>query len=165
MAKYFWGITIALVFFLACLYLANSHDTEFTRNTQAYRVDRVVDGDTVKVWYRGKSEYVRLIGVDTPETVKPNMKPQYYGKEASTFLKNLLKGERVYLLFDRTKRDRYKRLLGYIYRAPDGMFVNAEIVKQGYGKAYTRFRFTHRIDFVKYEKHAKKSKKGLWARN
>ena len=71
----------------------------------AYKVVRVIDGDTVKIDYNGKATNVRLIGVDTPETVHPNKPVEAYGKEASNFTKNLLLGESVYLRFDIDKTD------------------------------------------------------------
>ena len=64
---------------------------------------------------------VRLIGVDTPETVHPNKPVKAYGKEASNFTKNLLLGESVYLRYDVERIDQYGRLLAYLYRAPDGL--------------------------------------------
>jgi len=99
----------------------------------------VIDGDTIVVRIDSETKTVRLIGVDTPETVHPRKEVQYYGKEASLFSKNLLKGEHVYLDFEGAvgTYDKYQRLLAYVFRAPDGLFVNLEIVRQGYGSAYT----------------------------
>ena len=127
----------------------------------AYPVLKVVDGDTIKIEYGGKSETVRLIGVDTPETVHPNKPVEPFGPEASAFTKNLLIGESVYLRFDNEERDKYNRLLAYVYRAPDGLFVNLEIVRQGYGSAYTKYPFKHQDIFRNYEKRAKEVGKGL----
>ena len=110
---------------------------------QAYRVIKVVDGDTIKIDYKGKTESVRLIGVDTPETVHPNKPVEFFGKEASAFTKNLLRGEQVYLRFGNEERGKYSRLLAYVFRAPDGLFVNLEIVRQGYGHAYVKYPFKH----------------------
>ncbi|MCK5381442.1 MAG: thermonuclease family protein, partial [Candidatus Latescibacteria bacterium] len=90
---------------------------------------------------------------------------QPYGREASCFLKNLLLGEEVYIE-QRGKADefdRYGRLLAYLYRAPDGLFVNLEIVRQGYGHAYTRFPFQYMDLFRFYERKARECEKGLWA--
>jgi micrococcal nuclease len=127
-------------------------------------VVRVVDGDTVIVNLEGKDERVRLIGVDTPETVHPSRPVEEYGREASLFTKNLLTGEQVYLVYDKgsLSRDRYDRILAYLFRAPDGLFVNLEIVRQGYGHAYTRYPFKYLDLFRAYEKHARESGKGLW---
>lgn len=133
----------------------------FSKDT-AYPVLKVVDGDTVKIDYEGKETTVRLIGVDTPETVHPNKPVEAFGKEASNFTKNLLLGESVYLRFDGNKTDKYGRLLAYLYRAPDGLFVNLEIVRQGYGHAYTQFPFKHMELFRTYERRAREAGKGLW---
>ena len=134
---------------------------DFTGDT-AYKVVRVIDGDTVKIDYNGKATNVRLIGVDTPETVHPNKPVEAYGKEASNFTKNLLLGESVYLRFDIDKTDKYGRLLAYLYRAPDGLFVNLEIVRQGYGHAYTQFPFKHMELFRYYGNRARTVGKGLY---
>ena len=84
-------------------------------------------------------------------------------KEPYTFLKNLLKGEAVNLRFGNEERGKYGKLLAYVYRAPDGMFVNLEIVRQGYGHAYTKFPFKHMEIFREYEKKTRQIGKGLWA--
>ena len=128
-------------------------------------VVRVVDGDTIIVRRGAQAVRVRLIGVDTPETVHPRKPVEPYGREASVFLSNLLTGERVWLLYDGDQAavDRYGRLLAYAYRWPDGLFVNAELIRQGYGRAYTRFRFRHRGRFEQLERFAEAAGKGLWA--
>ena len=134
-----------------------------TSRDTAYQVLKVVDGDTIKIEYEGKSESVRLIGVDTPETVHPNKPVESFGPEASSFLKNMLKGESVYLRFGNEERGKYGRILAYVYRAPDAIFVNLEIVRQGYGRAYTKYPFKHQDIFQHYEDRARKVGKGLWA--
>lgn len=130
----------------------------------AYPVVRIIDGDTIVVERYGEQVKVRLIGVDTPETVHPSKPVEHYGKEASRFTTNLLKGESVYLLSERSheKTDRYGRTLAYVYRAPDGLFVNAEIIRQGYGHAYTRFPFKFMKEFRQFEQFARQVEKGLW---
>ena len=128
----------------------------------AYKVVRVIDGDTVKIQYNGRATNVRLIGVDTPETVHPNKPVEAYGKEASNFTKNLLQGESVYLRFDTERMDNFDRLLAYLYRTPDGLFVNLEIVRQGYGHVYTRFPFKHMELFRYYGNRARTAGKGLY---
>ena len=128
----------------------------------AYLVLRIIDSDTVEIDYRGEVTDVRLIGVDTPETVHPRKAVEAYGKEASNFTRNLLLGESVYLRFDGEQTDRYGRLLAYLYRAPDGLFVNLEIVRQGYGHAYTDFPFKHLALFRHYGTKAREAGKGLY---
>ena len=124
-----------------------------------YEVERVIDGDTLDIDVIGK---VRLIGIDTPETVDKRKPVQYFGKEASQFLTRLVQHEKVRLEFEQNKTDKYKRTLAYVYMA-DGTFVNAEIIKQGYGFAYTKFPFKYLEQFRSYEKEAREDKRGLWA--
>ena len=121
---------------------------------------RVVDGDTIIL--DGK-ERVRLIGVDTPETVHPSKPVEYFGKEASAFTKRMVEGKRVRLGYDWNRVDKYGRTLAYVY-LEDGTFLNAEIIKQGYGHAYTRFPFKHLDEFRRYEKDAMREGKGLWGK-
>ena len=128
----------------------------------AFPVTRVVDGDTIEIDYLGTATSVRLIGVDTPETVHPRRPIEPYGPEASSFMRNLLAGEKVYLRFGNEQADRYGRTLAYVFRAPDGVFVNLELVRQGYGRAYTNYPFEHMDLFEAYEARARHAKKGLW---
>ena len=122
---------------------------------------RAVDGDTIIVNIAGVKERVRLIGVDTPETKHPRKPVQYFGKEASMFTANMVEGKKVRLEFDQNQRDKYKRLLAYVY-LEDGTFLNAEIIKQGYGHAYTKFPFKYMQEFRQYEREARVRKRGLW---
>ena len=134
-------------------------------NKVPYPVVSVIDGDTIIVEMDGENKTVRFIGVDTPEAVHPRKEVQYYGKEASLFTKNLLKGEHVYLDYEGEvgMYDKYQRLLAYVFRAPDGLFVNLEIVRQGYGNAYTVFPFKHLELFRQYGKRARELEKGLYS--
>jgi micrococcal nuclease len=120
---------------------------------------RVVDGDTLEL---DGGERVRLIGVDTPETVDPRRPVQYFGKEASAFTRRLAQGKTVRLEFDQDTQDRYGRTLAYVY-LPDGAFLNAEIIRQGYGHAYTRFPFRYQAEFLALEREAREQGRGLWA--
>lgn len=97
---------------------------------------KVLDGDTVDVKLSGNTERVRLIGIDTPEATGGILPAECFGDEASVFTKLLLPvGTQVLLTRDQQPRDRYGRLLAYIHRATDGLFVNLEIVSQGYAEA------------------------------
>ena len=118
-------------------------------------------GDTIELKTETGLVKVRLIGVDTPETVHPQKPVEYYGREASQFTKNLLLGESVYLKYGQDDVDKYGRTLAYLFRVPDGMFVNFEIVRQGYGHAYTQFPFEYLELFRHYEQVARESGKGL----
>lgn len=122
------------------------------------KVERVIDGDTLLL---ANGERVRLIGVDTPETKHPQKPVQRFGKEAYLFTQRIVEGKEVRLEFDWQKRDKYGRLLAYVYLL-DGTFLNAEIIKQGYGFAYTRFPFKYLEAFREYEREARENEKGLW---
>ena len=123
-------------------------------------VTRVIDGDTIVVEEVGT---VRLIGVDTPETVDPRRPVGYFGKEASDFTRQLAVGTRVRLEFDQDRTDRYGRTLAYVYLQPEGLLLNAEIIRQGYGFAYTQFPFRMIEQFRSLEREAREAGRGLWA--
>jgi micrococcal nuclease len=143
-------IPILILFFL----LSPSH-------AEIYKVKRAIDGDTLLLI---NGEKVRLIGVDTPETKHPKKPAEYFGREAYLFTKQMIDGKEARFEFDRQKRDRYRRLLAYVYLL-DGTFLNAEIIKQGYGKAYTKFRFKYMEEFRRYEREAKENRRGLWGQS
>lgn len=126
---------------------------------EIFFVTRVIDGDTLVL---ENGEKVRLIGVDTPETKDPRRPVQYFGREAAHFTKREIEGRKVKLEYDWQRRDKYGRLLAYVYRLSDGFFLNAEIIKQGYGHAYTRFPFKYLEEFRRYEREARAQKRGLW---
>ena len=128
-----------------------------------YSVVEFTDGDTITVNMDGTKEKVRFIGVDTPETHDPRKAVQCFGLAAATFTKTILGTNKVRLEADpqNTNRDRYSRLLRYVY-LPDGRLVNAEIIKQGYGFAYTSFPFEKLEEFKNYQTEAQAKKLGLW---
>ena len=134
----------------------NQAATIETRHTGI--VERVVDGDTVIVSGLGS---VRLIGVDTPETVHPNGLVEAFGYEASTFLRELVLHQQVRIEYDIQRKDRYNRTLAYLY-LQDGRFVNAAIVREGFGHAYTQFPFRYLDEFRQLEREAREQKRGLW---
>ena len=111
----------------------------------AGEVTRIVDGDTIHVRIDGRGETVRYIGVDTPESVKPGAPVECFAKRASAFNTRLLAGERVRLVLDDEARDRYGRLLAYVYRARDGLFVNAALVRRGRAYAFALVAQLERI--------------------
>jgi micrococcal nuclease len=100
--------------------------------------------------------------VDTPESVDPRRPVEYFGKEAAAFTRRLAEGKRARLAYDRERRDHYGRTLAYVY-LEDGTFLNAEIIRQGYGHAYTRFPFRYAEQFRDYEREAREQRRGLWA--
>jgi micrococcal nuclease len=136
----------------------------------------VVDGDTIEVRIGGQEEDVRLIGVDTPETVKPDTPVQCFGERASHFTKRRLTGRRVRLVFGVERRDVYGRLLAYVYLAnrplyvPDhvqspqrGRLFNAILVRRGLARSLTippNDRFAPR--FRRLELNAARAGRGLW---
>ncbi len=122
------------------------------------KVRRVIDGDTLEL---DNGEDVRLIGVDTPETNHPKKPVERFGKEAAAFTTRLVEGQEVRLAYDQQRRDKYDRTLAYAYLL-DGTFLNAEIIRQGYGFAYTRFPFTYLKEFRMLEREAREAQRGLW---
>ena len=128
-------------------------------------IERVVDGDTVVVDIGGISEHLRLVGIDTPETVKPDAPVECFGPEASAFTTSLLpEGTAVRVVRDVEARDAYDRLLGYVYRASDGLFVNLEIVRRGYATLLTfPPNVAHVDDFRVAADAARRDGLGLWA--
>lgn len=122
-------------------------------------VKRVVDGDTFEL---ASGEKVRMIGVDTPETVKPNHPVEPYGKEASNYTKELLTGKKVTLKFDVEPYDKYQRLLAYVYME-DGTFVNEKLVREGYARIMTIPPNVAQADlFLTAEREAREGNRGLW---
>jgi micrococcal nuclease len=133
--------------------------------SEAARVVRVVDGDTVVVRTGAREERVRYIGVDTPESVKPGAPVQCFAKAAAAANRRLVEGRAVKLVRDAEARDRYGRTLAYVYRAGDGLFVNAELVRGGYAKPLTiRPNVAHREEFRRLAATARRAGKGLWSR-
>lgn len=127
-------------------------------------VTRVIDGDTIAVRTGGVEEHVRLIGIDTPESVKRGTEVECFGKEASAHTAELLpEGTPVVLERDVEVRDRYDRLLAYVYRASDGLFVNRALVADGFAQPATYPpNVAHTDTFVAAGRVSRASGKGLW---
>ena len=125
----------------------------------------VTDGDTITVSVNGTKEKVRLIGIDTPETKKPDTPVQCFGPEASAYATSLLPaGTPLHLERDVEPRDKYGRLLAYVYRSEDGLFVNLEIVANGYARLLTfPPNVAHVDEFVAAARTAEADNFGLWA--
>jgi micrococcal nuclease len=127
------------------------------------RVLRVVDGDTIGVRLAGRTERVRYIGVDTPESVKPGTPVQCFAKRAAAANAALVAGRSVRLVGDVERRDRYGRLLAYVYREPDGAFVNAQLVRDGYARTLTIApNVAHARQFAALARTARDGGRGLW---
>ena len=123
------------------------------------RVVRVVDGDTIEV---DGGRKVRLIGVNTPETVDPRKAVQCYGHEASDYTKSLLEGTAVRLVKDISDTDKYGRLLRYVYME-DGTFVNLTLVAGGYAQVNTYPPdVAHAREYQAAQAEARQAGRGLW---
>ena len=127
-------------------------------------VVRVVDGDTIIVEIAGAQERVRLIGIDTPESVDPRSPVDCFGPEASAAAKALLpEGTSVRLVRDIEARDRFDRLLAYVYRVDDGTFVNLALAERGFAEVATfPPNVAHTGDFVAAVADAREQGLGLW---
>lgn len=154
------------VFFLLSfgLLLFNPPPAVSQQKTGLLEISKFVDGDTFWVVnQRGQNEKIRLIGINTPEARRTGRtEVEYFGKEASEFVKKTLTGRRVRLEYDVQRYDRYKRTLAYVY-LEDGTFLNALLVKEGYATAAT---FPPNVKYseylVKLEREARSRKKGMW---
>lgn len=159
----FVGLFVAVPVFTSCAstpsLIARPGDAVDVNAT----VTHVTDGDTIVVDLGGKEEKVRLIGMDTPETKKPNTPVECFGPEASDHLHALLPdGTRVRLEGDAEARDKYDRLLAYVYRA-DGVFVNLAQVTDGFaGQLTIAPNVSHLDEFTDALQGAKAAGKGLW---
>ena len=130
----------------------------------AARVLRVVDGDTIVVQARGEVAKVRYIGMDTPESVKPNTPVQCYAKAASHRNSQLVAGREVKLVVGAEPHDRYGRLLAYVYPAPTGAMVNATLLREGYARTLTIAPNDLLAgQFAELQKEAQGVPRGLWS--
>ena len=166
-------LTVAVIFYAGSKLLAHPPKPRFAAEREMAFVERAVDGDTLKL---SDKRRVRLIGVDTPElhysekllrdskrTRKDIKEIQVLGAKAADFTRELCEGKHVRIETDVRKTDKYGRLLAYIY-LEDGTFVNAKILEEGYGQVMTIPPDVKYADyFLKLEREARKSGKGLWA--
>lgn len=139
--------------------------TPVITNKTLYTVSRVIDGDTIEVTIDGKVEQLRLIGMDTPETLDPRKPVQCFGKEASAKAKELLLNKKVELISDPSgsTRDKYSRLLFYVVRE-DGLFYNKWMIENGYAHEYTYdSAYKYQSEFRAAQKTAEKNKAGFWS--
>jgi len=168
MKRRFW-IPTRLIYALIFLALVTAGQEIWTRSGGSPRgekvlVSDVVDGDTIHVGRGWRRTTVRLIGVDTPETVHPEKPVEFFGPEASEFTRRSLQGKWVRLEFDSLDQlDRYGRLLAYVF-VEDGTFFNRELVRKGYARAYVRFDFRYKEDFLLAQQEARQARLGLWVK-
>lgn len=131
---------------------------------EKYQVLTVLDGDTFEVKMNGKMEKVRMLGIDTPETVDPRKPVQCYGKEASDMTKSMLSHHSVVLKIDAKQSilDKYGRILAYVYR-DDGLFINTFLLEKGYAREYTYGNaYSFQKEFKALQASAQEQKFGLW---
>lgn len=155
--------TLALLSILAISFYAFADSGNASANGER-KVVRVVDGDRLIL---SPNERVRLIGVDTPETKHPKKPIECFGREATEFTTRIAAGKMVSLRLDEVNavvghKDKYGRTLGYVY-LEDGTFLNAEIIRQGFGHAYTRFPFRYLEKFTALQREARERGVGLWS--
>ena len=157
-------VAVVVVLVLAVRARQGGGDGDPPAGAGAASVVRVVDGDTVAVRLGRREETVRLIGIDTPETVDPRSPVECFGEEASARTKALLPaGTGVRLVADVEARDRYDRLLAYVYR-DDGTFVNLALVEDGYASVLTYPpNVAHQSEFTAAAARARDEGRGLWS--
>ena len=145
----------------ALLFAYGSHKSV---NAEIYSVVSVIDGDTIKVQFPGRVEHVRLIGMNTPETHGKGGLKECYGEEATQQTKSLLpSGTKVRLENDVVKRDIYGRMLAYVYRASDNLFIDLELARDGAAETLTIPPNTaHEIELADAVDQAKAEDIGLW---
>ena len=171
-----------LIFFIVITLIINISTTIYAKNQQINSkypafVIRIIDGDTLKIIINGRKERIRLIGIDAPESRK-NKKAYRdaarthkdlntiieMGKKSTAFLKRLIKpGDKIFIEFDIQLRDKYGRLLGYVY-LDNGQMLNEEILKAGYATLMTippNIKYVSK--FYKAYLEARRNKRGLWA--
>lgn len=159
------GAILLLVIAIAILVFDGDDDGgdgggEAVRDGATAEVTEVVDGDTIHAIVDGEDESVRYVGIDTPE-VDPSIGVECFGEEASRRNHKLVAGERVRLVFGAERRDRYGRLLAYVYVGDD--FVNAEIVRGGYARTLEIEPNTDRAPLLnRLEHEAANAGRGLW---
>jgi micrococcal nuclease len=154
----------ALLIVAVAVVLVHGHGAQPATAFGQAQVVRVVDGDTIRVRLGDRTERVRYIGVDTPESVKPGTPVQCFAKRAAAANASLVAGQQVRLIGDVEHRDRYGRLLAYVYRARDGAFVNALLVRDGYARTLTIApNVAHAGEFARLARGAREAGRGLWS--
>ena len=162
----FW-LVLCVVLVLICILfvgLSVSRKTVPFVENEYYKVIYVVDGDTFKVKVKDKIAIIRMLGINTPETLDPRKRDECYGKQASQESKKILDNANVRfeLSPNREVMDKYGRYLAYVY-TENGLFLNKYLVSKGFAREYTYGKaYSKQIEFKNLEKKAKKDKLGLW---
>ncbi len=133
-----------------------------------FKVEHVHDGDTILISNGGEEMKVRLIGYNTPEMDEEDETMKNLAYEARDYLRSLLTGQEVYLELDPVNLsgghvDRNKRLLAYVHRAKDGLFINAHMLEMGYSRKYNKYDFSLMDEFNELADQARDQGKGIWA--
>lgn len=139
-------------------------DNSVITSTSTYQVIKVVDGDTITIDKDGERVSVRLIGVDTPETVDPRRPVECFGQAATDEVRRIIGNKAVRLTTDTSQgeRDTYGRLLAYVYA--DDIFINQHLIAEGFGHEYTYIRsYAYQDAFRAAEREAEEERRGLWA--
>ncbi len=159
------GLAPALAGLLALVGCTAQGERGLPREPGQAEVTRVVDGDTIEVRVGGAVETVRLLGIDTPESVDPRSPVECFGREASEHTASLLPpGTPVVLVRDVEARDRYDRLLAYVYRSGDGTFVNHVLVRDGFAAVLTYPpNVAHAAELTAAARQARDEGRGLWS--
>ena len=151
---------LLFLFFLSQLAILASGCLQQNQNSHLFKVAYIFDGDTVKL---ANGEKVRYLGIDTPEMNYKNPPAQYFAEQAKAFNKKLVYGKMVRLEFDARRRDKYKRLLAYVY--VDDIFINKKMIEEGYAKILiTPPNEKYADEFLKLQRRARQQGKGIWAR-
>ncbi|MGC3966780.1 MAG: thermonuclease family protein [Pirellulales bacterium] len=161
-----WILPLVAVTLLVAFRLwSSSHDVDspplrVSLPEGEFRVARVVDGDTLQLL---SGDYVRLLGVDTPETVAPNQPVEPWGPEAAEFSRTFIGSEPVRLSYDKERQDRYGRHLAYAWRGET--LLNEELIRNGFSVAITVFPYSRAMKdrFLAAQREAKKTARGIWS--
>ena len=160
-------LIVLILLFSVFFYITSSYGNTNLKTVGLVNVDRVIDGDTIEVELNGEKSLVRFLGINTPEKENIYRHEECFGPEASKETEKLLQNKKVFLLPDPHAPDKgkYGRLLRYIF-LPDGTFINALLIKDGYAFAY--IYDNENLEFGRYfeelEKSAKNQSLGLWAK-
>lgn len=140
----------------------NQHESDASAGEMAARVLRVVDGDTLVLSDRTR---LRLIGVDTPETVKPDWPVEPLGPEAARFTKGFVSGGRVRLQFDRERLDDHGRTLAYVWVGE--RMLNEELLRSGLARWERNFRYSEAMKrrFARAQREAQSARRGVWSQS
>lgn len=152
-------ILVVLLLAVRCFFRTTGGPPALPEADRLHRVTRVVDGDTLLL---ASGQRVRLIGVDTPETVHPQRPPEPLGPEATEFTRRMVEGRPIRLEFDRERWDAYQRVLAYVY--VDELLLNEELIRAGLSRAGASFPYRSDMQrrFRAAEAEARAARRGLW---